>query len=121
MFATPVTSIEHIRAGRRRALGVTTKVRSDVLPDVPSIAEFVPGYEASAFFGVGAPAGTPPEFIESLNHEINAALPHPPIRRRLADLGGSPLEGSARQFGEMISDETIKWQRFIKSVGIVPE
>jgi tripartite-type tricarboxylate transporter receptor subunit TctC len=121
MFATPVTSIEYIKTGRLRALGVTTRVRSEVLPEVPSISELVPGYEASAFFGVGAPAGTPTEIIERLNQEINAALRHPPIRKRLADLGGSPLEGSARQFGELIADETMKWQRVINSAGIRPE
>ena len=118
MFATPVTSIEHIRGNRLRALGVTTQKRADALPEIPAIAEFVPGYEASAFFGVGAPAGTSPAFIERLNSEIAAALRDPVIRKRLADLGGAPLEGSATEFGAFVGSETAKWERVIRSAGL---
>jgi tripartite-type tricarboxylate transporter receptor subunit TctC len=117
-FVTPVVSIEHIKAGRLRALGVTTEARSEALPDLPPIGEFVPGYEAGAFFGIGAPSGTPADIIEKLNTEINAALSDPTIRKRLTDTGGMPLEGSAANFRALIADQTSKWERVIKSAGI---
>jgi tripartite-type tricarboxylate transporter receptor subunit TctC len=118
MFATPVTSIEHIRGNRLRALGVTTQTRSEALPDIPAIGEFVPGYEASAFFGVGAPRGTPAEIVERLNGEINAALRERALRTMLADLSGMPIEGSAAEFGAFVADETTKWGRVIRSAGL---
>jgi tripartite-type tricarboxylate transporter receptor subunit TctC len=94
MFDNMPASIEHIRAGKLRALAVTTSMRSEALPDVPTVADFVPGYEASAWFGVGAPKGTPAEIIDRLNKEINAALADPKMKARLADLGGTVLAGS---------------------------
>ena len=121
MFPTTVGSIGYIRAGRLRALAVTTATRSDVLPDVPTVDEFVPGYEASAWFGVGAPRNTPAEIIDKLNNEINAALADPKIKARLADLGGTPLAGSPADLSTLIADETEKWAKVIKFAGIKPE
>jgi tripartite-type tricarboxylate transporter receptor subunit TctC len=121
MFPTTVSSIEYIRAGRLRALAVTTATRSDALPDIPTVAEFVPGYEASAWFGVGAPKATPAEIVDKLNKEINAALADPKMKARLADLGGTPVVGSPAEFGKFIVEETEKWAKVIKSVGIKPE
>jgi len=121
MFPTTVGSIGYIRAGRLRALAVTTATRSDVLPDVPTVDEFVPGYEASAWFGVGAPRNTPAEIIDKLNNEINAALADPKIKARLADLGGTPLAGSPADFGKLIAEETEKWAKVIRAANIKPE
>ena len=118
LFVTPVSSIEHIKTGRLRALAVTTATRSDALPDVPTVGEFVPGYEASAWFGVGAPKATPAEIVEKLDKEINAGLADPKIKARLADLGGTPLVGSSVDFGKFIADETEKWGEVVKFVGI---
>jgi tripartite-type tricarboxylate transporter receptor subunit TctC len=118
MFPTTVGSIGYIRAGRLRALAVTTATRSDVLPDVPTVDEFVPGYEASAWFGVGAPKATPAEIVEKLNKEINAGLSDPELRRRLAEGGGTVLPGSPADFGKLIAAETEKWAKVIKSAGI---
>ena len=101
-------SIEHIRAGKLRALAVTTASRSEVLPDVPTVGEFVPGYEASGWYGIGAPKGTPVEIIDMLNKEINAALGDPKMKARLADLGSKALPGSPADFGKLIADETEK-------------
>jgi len=112
------SSIEYIRAGRLRALAVTTETRSEVLPDIPTVAEFVPGYEASAWFGIGAPRGTPAEVIDKLNKEINAGLADPKLRARLADLGGIVIGGSPADFGKLIADETEKWAKVIKFTGI---
>jgi tripartite-type tricarboxylate transporter receptor subunit TctC len=120
-FSTPVASIEYIRAGRLRALAVSTATRWDALPDIPTVSEFVPGYEASAWFGVGAPRNTPVEIIENLNKEINAALADPKMKARLADLGGVVLPGSPAEFGKLIADETEKWAKVIKSAGIKAE
>ena len=111
-------SIEYIRTGKLRALAVTTVTRSDVLPDVPTVAEFLPGYEASTWFGVGAPKGTPAEVIEKLNREINAGLAHPKLKAQLADLGGTALPGSAADFGRLIADETKKWGKVIRAANI---
>jgi tripartite-type tricarboxylate transporter receptor subunit TctC len=102
-FPGTVSSIEYIRAGRLRALAVTTATRSDALPDVPTVGEFVPGYEASNWFGLGAPKATPAEIVEKLNKEINAALADPKMKARLADLGGTPLAGSPADFGKLIA------------------
>jgi tripartite-type tricarboxylate transporter receptor subunit TctC len=117
-FATMIASIEHIRAGQLRPLGVTTLKRSEVLPDLPSISEFVPGYETSSWFGIGAPAGTPADIIEMLNRETNAGLADPAIKARLADMGCMVLTGSAADFGKLIADETAKWGKVIRDAGI---
>jgi tripartite-type tricarboxylate transporter receptor subunit TctC len=117
-FATMIASIEHIRAGQLRPLGVTTLKRSDVLPNLPSISEFVPGYETSSWFGIGAPAGTPADIIETLNLETNAGLADPVINARLADMGCMVLTGSAADFGKLIADETEKWGKVIRDAGI---
>jgi tripartite-type tricarboxylate transporter receptor subunit TctC len=121
MFATLVASAEHIRAGQIRALAVTTTKRSDAFPDLPSISEFVPGYETSSWFGIGAPAGTPAEIIDKLNRETNAGLADPTIRARLADMGCMELTGSAADFGKLIADETQKWGKVIRDMGIKPQ
>jgi tripartite-type tricarboxylate transporter receptor subunit TctC len=120
-FATTVSSIGYIRAGRLRALAVTTATRSDALPDIPTVAEFVPGYEASFWLGVGAPKATPAEIVEKLNKEVNAALDDPKMKARLADLGGTPLPGSPADFGKLIADETEKWARVIRAANMKPE
>jgi tripartite-type tricarboxylate transporter receptor subunit TctC len=117
-FATMIASIEHIRAGQLRPLGVTTLKRSDVLPNLPSISEFVPGYETSSWFGIGAPAGTPADIIETLNRETNAGLADLTIKARLADMGCMVLTGSAADFGKLIADETEKWGKVIRNAGI---
>jgi tripartite-type tricarboxylate transporter receptor subunit TctC len=118
MFATTVESIGYVRAGRLRALAVTTATRWEGLPDIPTLAEFVPGYEASGWFGIGAPRNTPVEVIDKLNKEINAGLADPKIKARLADLGGTVLPGSPSDFGKLIADETEKWANVIKFAGI---
>jgi tripartite-type tricarboxylate transporter receptor subunit TctC len=117
-FASMPSVIEYIRAGRLRALALTTAIRSDELPDIPTVGEFVPGYEASAWFGVGAPKATPAEIVDKLNKEINAALADPNMKARLADLGGTVLAGSPADFGKFIADETEKWGKVVKFVGI---
>ena len=112
------TSIEHIRAGKLRALAVTTATRSDMLPDLPTVGDFLPGFEQSAFFGIGAPKNTPAEIIDRLNTEINAGLADPKIKARLAEVAGPVLSGSPADFGKLIADETEKWGKVIKAVGI---
>jgi tripartite-type tricarboxylate transporter receptor subunit TctC len=121
MFASTPASIEYIRAGKVRALAVTTATRSDALPDIPTVDEFVPGYEASTWFGVGAPKATPAEIVEKLNKEINAGLADPKIKARLADLGGDALALSPADFGRLIADETEKWGKVIRAANIKPE
>src|SRR5262245_21283103 len=118
MFPTTVSSIGYIRAGRLRALAVTAATRSDVLPDIPTVGEFLPGYESSQWYGVGAPKNTSPQTIHKLNKEINAALDDPKMKTRLADLGGTALASSPADFGNLIGDETEKWGKVVKSVGI---
>src|SRR5499426_2864361 len=118
MFATMSSSIEYVRSGKLRALAVTTATRSQVLPDIPTVAEFVPGYESSFWTGVGTPKNTPAEIVEKLNKEINAGLADPNMKTRLADLGGTVLAGSPADFGKFIADETEKWGKVIKSAGI---
>ncbi len=120
MFPGTVTSIEYIRAGRLRALAVTAATRSDELPDIPTVSEFVPGYEASQWLGVGAPKATPAEIVATLNNEINAGLADPKFKARLADLGGTVLAGSPADFGRLISDETKKWGKVIRAANIKP-
>jgi len=117
-FATTVASIEYIRTGRLRALAVTTATRSDALPDIPTVAEFVPGYEASSWYGVGAPKATPAEIVEKLNKEINAGLADAKLKARLADLGGDVLVLSPADFGKLIADETEKWGNVIRALNI---
>jgi tripartite-type tricarboxylate transporter receptor subunit TctC len=121
MFDNTASSIEHIRAGRVRALAVTTATRAEVLPDLPTVGDFVSGYEASGFGGVGAPKNTPPEIIEKLNKEINGALADPKSKARLADLGGMMLSGSPVDFGKLIADETAKWAKVVKFSGAKPD
>ena len=120
-FATMTASIGHIRAGRLRPLAVTTVQHSDALPDVPSVSEFFPGFEASSWFGVAAPKATPPEIIDKLNREINAGLADATIKSRLADMGGMLLTGSAADWGKLIVNETDKWGKVIRSAGIKAE
>ncbi len=121
MFDSVPTSIEFIRAGKRRALAVTTATRSEVLPDLPTVADFVPGYEASAWYGVGVPKGTPDDIIDKLNKEINAILAEPKAKARLADLGASLLAGSSADFGKLVADETEKWGKVVKFSGAKPD
>jgi tripartite-type tricarboxylate transporter receptor subunit TctC len=120
-FATTVASIEYIRAGRLRALAVTTATRSDALPDIPTVGEFVPGYEASYWAGIGAPKATPAEIVEKLNKEINAALGDHKVKARLADLGGTPMPMTPADFGGLIANETEKWGKVIRAANIKAE
>jgi len=120
-FPSLPSAIGYVRAGTLRALAVTTATRSQALPDVPSVGEFVPGYEASGWFGVGAPKATPAEIVEKLNKGVNAALHDPKMKARLADLGGEPLTGSPAELAKMIADETEKWGKVIKFAGIKPQ
>jgi tripartite-type tricarboxylate transporter receptor subunit TctC len=114
-------SIEHIRAGKLRALAVTTAARSEALPQVPSLGEFFPGYEASAFLGLGAPKGTPAEIITKLNKEINAGLTDPKIKAQLGDLGGAPIVLSPAEFSNFVVNETEKWAKVIREAKIKAE
>jgi tripartite-type tricarboxylate transporter receptor subunit TctC len=121
IFDNMPSIIQHISSGSLRALAVTTAARSPELPDVPTVAETVPGYEASALFGMGAPKKTPPEIIEKLNREINAVLAEPDMKKRLIELGGEPLISSPEAFGAMIAAETEKWEKVVKFAGIKVE
>ena len=121
MFDNMPSSIGYIQGDRLRALGVTTDKRSDVLPDVPAIAETVPGYEASAWFGMGAPKGTPPEVIAVLNKGINEALKDPTMIKRLADLGGAPMPGTPEEFGKLMQSEVAKWKKVVEFSGATVE
>jgi tripartite-type tricarboxylate transporter receptor subunit TctC len=120
-FATMTASIGHIRADRLRPLAVTTVQRSDALPGIPSMSEFVPGYEASSWFGIAAPTGTPAEVVDRLNREINAGLVDPTIKAPLGDMGGMLLTGSPADFAKLIADETEKWGSVIREAGIKAE
>jgi tripartite-type tricarboxylate transporter receptor subunit TctC len=117
MFDAMPSSIEHIRSGKLRPLAVTTMARSDVLPDIPTIGDVLPGFEASTWFGVGAPRNTPPEIVDKLNKEINTGLADPKIKARISDLGGTVLAGSPADFGKLIADETEKWAKVVKFSG----
>jgi tripartite-type tricarboxylate transporter receptor subunit TctC len=121
MFATMPASIEHIRAGKLRALAVTTAARSEVLPEIPTVGEFLAGYEASGWQGVGAPKNTPTEIINKLNSEINAAFADPKIKARLADLGGTALVNSPANFAKLIAEETEKWGKVVRAANIKAE
>ncbi len=121
LFANPAQSIQYIRAGKLRALAITTATRLEALPDIPTIGEFVPGYEASSVFGLGAPKNTPTEIIDKLNKEINAALADPKFKARLADLDGTVLGGSPADFGKLIAEETEKWGKVVKFANIKPD
>jgi tripartite-type tricarboxylate transporter receptor subunit TctC len=118
MFGTMPTSIEYVRAGSLRALAVTTTARSEALPDIPTVGDFVPGYEASGWIGIGVPKKTPAEIVEKLNNEINAGLADPKLKARLVDLGGTVLTGTAANFGKLIAVETEKWGKVIQFAGI---
>jgi tripartite-type tricarboxylate transporter receptor subunit TctC len=118
MFASMPSSIEYIRSGKLRALAVTTATRSEALPDLPTVGEFVSGYEASIWYGIGAPRNTPLGIIERLNNEINAGLADPKVKARLADTGGTVLPGSPADFGKLIADETEKWGKVIQAANI---
>jgi tripartite-type tricarboxylate transporter receptor subunit TctC len=120
-FDTMPASIEYIRARKLRALAVSTVTRSGALPDLPTVAEFVPGYESSGWFGFGAPAKTPAEIVDKLNQEINAGLADPKLRAQLTDLGGIILSGSQVDFSALITDETEKWGKVIRAANIKAE
>src|SRR5262249_38433678 len=121
MFDTMPESIGFIRAGKLRALAVTTAERAAVLPDVPRVADVVPGYEASAWYGIGAPRGMPAEIVDRLNREINAGLANPKIKARLVDLGGTIFAGTPAAFGQMIADDAEKWAKVIRFAGVKTE
>jgi tripartite-type tricarboxylate transporter receptor subunit TctC len=120
-FGTTASSLEYVKTGKLRALAVTVERRLDALPDIPTVGEFVPGYVASNWYGLGAPKNTPAEIVAKLNREINAGLADPKLRARLADLGGTVLGGSPADFGRLIADETEKWGKVVKFVGIKAE
>jgi tripartite-type tricarboxylate transporter receptor subunit TctC len=121
IFETMPPAIGYIRAGQLRALAVTTATRSEALPDVPTVASFVPGYEASASYGIGVPKDTPAEIIRRLNSEINAALADPRMKARFAELGGAVLPGTSVEFGRLMAEETEKWAKVMKIAGGSPD
>jgi tripartite-type tricarboxylate transporter receptor subunit TctC len=121
MFPTMPASIEYVRAGKLRALAITTATRSDSLPDVPAVGEFVQGYETSTWYGVGAPKNTPAEIVEKLNKEINAALADPKLKARLANLGAEPMSMTPAEFAKFVFEETEKWGKVVKFAGIKAE
>jgi len=121
LFDNVPSAIEYIRAGRVRALGVTTVARSEALPDVPAIADSVPGYEASVWYGISAPGNTPIQIVDRLNREINAILQDSKVKTRLAELGVTGTGGSPETFGKIVADETDKWGKVVRSAGIKPE
>jgi tripartite-type tricarboxylate transporter receptor subunit TctC len=118
LFNSLPASIGYIKADRLRALAVTTATRAELLPDIPTISEFFPGYEASQWYGLGVPKNTPAEIVDKLNKEVNAALADPKMKARLADLGGVALPGSPAEFGKLIAEETEKWAKVVKFAGI---
>ena len=115
MFEAMPTLVEHIRGGKLRALAVAAATRSLVFPDIPTVGEFLPGYEASVWFGVGAPRQTPPDVVERLNKEINAGLADPALNERLRELGGTALIGTAAEFGELFVGDTEKWGKVVRA------
>jgi len=121
MFATMPASIQYIRAGTLRVLAVTTATRSEALPDISAVSEFVPGYEASTWYGVGVPKNTPTEIVQKLNKEITAALADPKLKARLADLGAEPMAMTPAEFEKFVADETEKWGKVVRAVNIRAE
>jgi tripartite-type tricarboxylate transporter receptor subunit TctC len=121
VFGSVPASIEYVRAGKLRALAVTTSTRSELLPEVPTVADSVPSYESSTWYGIGAPKDTPAEIIDRLNVEINAALGDPTLKTRVADLGGTVIGGSPTDFSELIASDTEKWGKVVRFAGIKPE
>jgi len=121
MFVVPVGLVEHIESGKLRALAVTTATRSRLLPQLPTVNEIVPGYEASTWFGVGAPRNTPADIVERLNRDINACLAEPAMKARLADLDGATLIGTPADFARLVAEETEKWGKVVKFAGIKAE
>ena len=118
MFAAAPSTIEYVKTGKLRGLAVTTTTRSEALADVPTVAEFLPGFEASSWYGIGAPKNTPAEIVEKLNREVNAGLADPKMKARLADLGGTVLAGSPADFGKLIAEETEKWGKVVRAANI---
>ena len=121
LFATAPGTTDYVVTGKLRALAVTTAARAQVLPDVPPVGDFVPGYETSQWYGMCAPGKTPPEIIGKLNKEINAAIADPAMKARLAAIGGEPLPGTPAEFGKLIADETGKWAKVVQAAGLKPE
>jgi tripartite-type tricarboxylate transporter receptor subunit TctC len=121
VFGSVPASIQYVRAGKLRALAVTTATRSPLLPDLPTVAEFVPGYESSTWYGIGAPRSTPADIVDRLNVEINAALADPTLQARMSDLGGTAIGGSPDDFSELIATDTEKWGKVVKFASIKPE
>jgi tripartite-type tricarboxylate transporter receptor subunit TctC len=121
LFATAPGTTDYIRTGKLRALAVTSAARAEVLPELPTVADFVPGYEASQWYGLAAPKNTPAEIVSRLNKEINAAIADPTMKARLAAIGGEPLPGSSAEFGKLIAEETDKWAKVVQAAGIKPE
>jgi tripartite-type tricarboxylate transporter receptor subunit TctC len=121
MFASMPSALEFVRSGKLRALAVTTATRAEQLPDLPTVSDFLPGFEASVYYGICAPKNTPPEIVETLNKEINAGLVDLKLKARLTELGGMPLPGSPAEFGRLIASETEKWAKVIKSRNIKAE
>ena len=121
MFDNLPSSVEHIKGGKIRALGVTTAKRADALPDVPSIGETVPGYEANVFYGIAAPKGTPSEIVGKLHQAVEVVLADPRVKARFAELGGAPMPMAPAAFGALVAGETEKWAKVVKFAGIRPE
>jgi tripartite-type tricarboxylate transporter receptor subunit TctC len=121
LFETLPSSIEHIKAGKLRALAVTSATRTEALPELPPVSDFLPGYDATSWYGVGAPKNTPAEIVAVLNKEITAALAEPKMSARLADLGGMALPGSPADFGKFIAEETEKWAKVVRAANIKPD
>jgi tripartite-type tricarboxylate transporter receptor subunit TctC len=121
VFDNLPTSLEYIKAGKVRPLAVTTATRSGALPEIPTVGEFVPGYEVSSWFGIGAPKGVPSDIVEKLNRDINAALNDPTIKARIAELSSVPLPLTSAEFSKHITEETAKWGKVVKTANIKPE
>jgi tripartite-type tricarboxylate transporter receptor subunit TctC len=121
LFATTPATTDYIATGKLRALAVTTASRAEMLPDLPPVGDFVPGYEASQWYGMSAPNNTPAQIVDRLNKEINTALADPKMESRFADIGGEPLPGSPAEFGKLIAEETEKWGKVVRAAGMKPE